>query len=56
MIAIETLRSRNGWDPSITELADELVCSRTTVYQRLNRLRAEGRVELPRRFGGWRLV
>lgn len=56
LIAIKALRSRNGWDPSISEIATEVGRGRTSVFQRLARLRHEGAVELPRRFGGWRLT
>lgn len=56
LIAIKALRDRNGWDPSVSEIAEEIEMSRTTTFAKLDRLRAEGRVALPRRFGGWRLT
>lgn len=51
---IAKLHSENGWDPSVTDIANAVSLSRTTTFYHLNLLREDGLVISGPR-GGWRL-
>lgn len=57
LLAIDSFSAREGYSPSLREIAQELDLPRSTVFDRLTKLRKSGLVSPgPRRGAGWRLV
>jgi DNA-binding IclR family transcriptional regulator len=53
---LPALEHQNGVAPTLNEIAEAIGLGRSATYKYLVALREEGKIELLRRFSGWRVT